>query len=103
MFNNEPNMTRCGRICRQTVLLTFGLWDYRANVKTIIDGNEDGFFVIEEAIENIFNKIKETPEEKLCMCDKLGDNLECFDDENLGIDWLKSMLISAEITERESL
>ncbi|WP_249509223.1 DUF5406 family protein, partial [Escherichia coli] len=29
IMNYDPNLTSCGRMAKQTVRLTFGLWEYR--------------------------------------------------------------------------
>lgn len=93
MMNYDPNMVHCGRITKQTVRLTFGQWKARCVKEVVVGGNCTGLTVIETAIESLYDKL---PDKTLVMED-LDDTLECSDDEDRGEEWLKDMLVAAEI------
>ncbi len=105
-MNYDPNLTNSGRTAKQTVKLTFGMWEYRAERTVEVGGNCTGLTVIESAI---YNAYEELPKISDGMGSKLPgivltrpggteeDGLSCTDDEDEGDDWLKDMLIGAEI------
>ncbi|WP_312601101.1 DUF5406 family protein [Pseudomonas luteola] len=106
-MNYDPNMTCSGRIAIQTVRLTFGSWEYRATMEVTVNGNCSGFSVIESAVERAYDlleqrKIYGTDETyaaiEMTAMNGSGDTLDCCDDDLHYEDWLKNMLISAEIT-----
>lgn len=76
-------------------------WEYRKTIETVVSGNCQGFDVIETAIENIYDNLAENSdnEPEIILVNSAGDILNCIDDEDIGSEWLKSMLISAEITD----
>ena len=99
MMNYDPNLVSCGRMASQTVRLTFGTWDYRAEKEAVIDGNCMGFDVIEAAMEAVYDNL---PADKygakeILMKNDAGEELLCSDDEDEEEDWLKRMLVKAEI------
>lgn len=103
MMSYDPNLVFCGRFVNQTVKLTFGLWEYRAEMENAVGGNCLGLVVIETAIENVYDKL---PTERhglkqLIMTDKDGGTLDCVDDAGEEYDWLRNMLIKAEIVKIE--
>nr|MCD4237043.1 DUF5406 domain-containing protein [Escherichia coli] len=51
IMNYDPNLTSCGRMAKQTVRLTFGLWEYRETFEVTVGGNLTGLDVISCAIE----------------------------------------------------
>lgn len=54
VMNYDPNMTLCGRLAKQTVRLTLGLWEYRQTFEITVGGNLMGLDVITCAIESLY-------------------------------------------------
>jgi len=84
---------------KQTVKLVFGQWRYRKEVLVDVGGNCTGFAVIEAAIGSFYEECTNDGdfEFELELEDAEGGLLICEDEENQGEDWLKDMLICAEI------
>ena len=84
---------------RQTVKLVFGQWRYRKEVLIDVGGNCTGLAVIEAAIGNFYEACSSDGdfEFELELEDTEGGLLICEDEEGKGEDWLKDMLICAEI------
>lgn len=105
LMNYDPNLTYSGRMARQTVRLTFGKWDYRATTEVEVGGNCRGLTVIECAISNFLETLptREWDDELSVLTltrtgvDGETDELECEDEDSKYDDWLKDMLIGAEI------
>ncbi|WP_313240407.1 DUF5406 family protein [Stutzerimonas kunmingensis] len=101
VMDYDPNLTNSGRMAKQTVRLTFAQWKYRAVVEQMVGGNCTGLTVIDCAVENAWEALPENahgaPYLVMEAQDGSGDTLYCADDEEHGEDWLKDMLISAEI------
>jgi hypothetical protein len=103
IMNYDPNLTLCGRMAKQTVRLTFGLWEYRETFEVTVGGNLTGLDVISCAVESLYESL---PNEKILNLDtgeidtvatiQIGE-LECMDEDVLGEVWLAGMLIAAEI------
>lgn len=107
IMNYDPHLTNSGNIAVQTVRLTFGMWDYRATMEIQVGGNCRGLTVIDCAVENAYEKLEQRgiygSDDTYAVINmpKIGNPeeiLECGDDEGDGEDWLKDMLVSAEIT-----
>ncbi len=106
-MNFDPNLIMCGRMVDKTVRLTFGRWHYRTTIEIVIGGNTNGLSVIESAVESAYYRLDTIPffndetgeNEEMAVID-FGD-LECHDDGFRGGEWLKDMLISAEIIKIE--
>jgi hypothetical protein len=98
-MNYDPNLVLCGRMAKQRVKLTFGMWEHRATVETVVGGNCTGAYVIEGAIENVYEHLDyDNHENKEIILTKEGEEeLTCSDDEGEEEQWLKKMLIAAEI------
>lgn len=98
-MNYDPNMTNSGRMANQTVNLTFQKWGYKAEMVEVVGGNCTGMTVIDCAVGNAYESLSE---ERGCpyivMTDADGNTLQCDDDDDRGDDWLKDMLVKAEIT-----
>lgn len=106
VMNYDPNLTNSGRMAVQTVRLTFGVWEYRAVIEVAVGGNCTGLIVIDCAVENAYESLEQRGiyglEDTYAVINmpKIGapeEVLECGDDEQHGEDWLKNMLLSAEI------
>ncbi|MDR2597252.1 MAG: DUF5406 domain-containing protein [Treponema sp.] len=97
-MNYDPNLVFCGRMATQTVQLTFGLWEYRKAIVVTVGGNCRGLSVIEAAVENVYNQLSNAPHaseaKTMTLVNKKGEEMETTEDEE---DWLKNMLIKAEI------
>ena len=46
VMNYDPNLVLCGRMAKQVVRLTFGLWEYRTVIEVTVGGNCTGQTVI---------------------------------------------------------
>ncbi|CVE75130.1 DUF5406 family protein [Serratia bockelmannii] len=103
VMNYDPNYTLCGRMVKQTVRLTFGQWKYRTSVDVVVGGNSNGFSVIETAIGVAYEQLGTIPffNDDTGKDDEMAvinvGNLQCMDECLEGEDWLKEMLIGAEI------
>lgn len=100
-MNYDPNLTNSGRMAKQTVRLTFAQWEYRKTIETEVGGNCTGLTVIECAVDNIYDQLPTDRHDCVYLVmeatDGSGDTLTCEDDEDQGDDWLKDMLVCAEI------
>ncbi|EOO9889169.1 DUF5406 family protein, partial [Escherichia coli] len=103
IMNYDPNMTLCGRMAKQTVRLTFGLWEYRETFEVTVGGNLTGLDVINCAIESLYVTLpyeevldERTGETDIMATINIGE-LICQDEDLSGELWLAGMLISAEI------
>lgn len=98
-MNYDPNMTNCGRRAKQTVKLTFQQWEYKAEMEVSVGGNCTGMDVIDCAVGNAYERLPEDCGYPcIDMADDDGGTLRCSDDDERGEDWLKDMLVKAEIT-----
>lgn len=104
----DPNLTLCGRMARQKVRLTFGIWEYRKTVEVEVGGNCTGLTVIDCAAGMAYEQLEQRPFYNhdrghddnyavIVMENADGDTLDTGDEDLQGEDWLKDMLISAEI------
>lgn len=99
MMNYDQNLVLCGRMARQTVRLTFGMWEYRKEEEVVVEGNCLGLEVIDSAVEAVYERL---PEDRygvktLDMKNSEGALLQCCDEDGREEYWLKDMLIKAEI------
>lgn len=83
----------------QKVKLTFAMWEYKVTVETEVRGNCTGLSVIEHAVSCIYEELRRYEIPFIELHKENGDTLTCEDDEDKGDDWLKDMLIAAEITD----
>ncbi len=105
----DPNLTLCGRMALQKVRLTFGLWEYRKTIEVEVGGNCTGLSVIDCAVGIAHDQLEERKSRfgteryssysVILMHDISAPDqeLECSDYCLRGEDWLKDMLIAAEI------
>ena len=111
IMDYDPNLTNSGNVATQLVRLTFGMWKYRAVIEVPVGGNCTGLTVIDCAVSNAYDGL----EQRGIMGSKKTyavlnmpsledpeDFLECDEDEShnghlRGEDWLKDMLVAAEI------
>lgn len=101
----DPNLTNSGRMAKQTVRLTFGLWEYRKSFEVEVGGNCTGLTVIDAAVGKVLEELPTAAwgddEVSVIVLDKTVDGeldqLEVEDEELKYDDWLKDMLIAAEI------
>lgn len=101
VMDYDPNMVYSGRMANQQVRLTFGLWDYRNEMTVTVGGNCQGLTVIEAATENayemLFGDEEDDASASIVLTRANGDRLLCEDDNSECENWLKNMLIAAEI------
>lgn len=106
MMNYDPNLTNSGRMAKQTVRLTFGVWDYRKMFEVEVGGNCTGLTVIDAAVGKVLQELPVTTrwgdgEVSILLLEKTADGeveeLEVEDEELQYDEWLKDMLIAAEI------
>jgi hypothetical protein len=99
MMNYDPNLVLSGRRAKQSVRLTFGIWDYRKTVETVVSGNCRGLTVIECAIENVYENLGNNGwgNKEIVLLTEDGKELACSDDDYDDYEFLEEKLISAEI------
>ncbi|HGC0416133.1 TPA: DUF5406 family protein [Escherichia coli] len=99
IMNYDPNLTSCGRMAKQTVRLTFGLWEYRETFEVTVGGNLTGLDVISCAIESLYATLpyEEVEDERDIIATINIGGVKCKDENLIGELWLAGMLISAEI------
>jgi hypothetical protein len=98
MMNYDPNLVSCGRMARQSVKLTFGCNDYRAEMVLDVGGNCQGMSVIDTAVDSAYDKLLNDDDVgTITLIRENGDTLECSDDEDRQEDWLRGMVVGAEI------
>lgn len=101
-MNYDPNMTLCGRMAKQTVNLTFQMWEYTAERTVVVGGNCTGVAVIDCAVEIVYEGLEDDRGYAyIDMKDRDGNELQSTD-EGQGEDWLKDMLVKAEILSIEA-
>ncbi len=104
ILNYDPNLFR--KFHKKTVKLIFGLWEYRLETTVYATGNIMGADLIEFAVEKAYALLETNDygSPKLIMKNEAGETLlvEQDDDEADGEDWLKKMLVSAEIVAIEA-
>ncbi len=101
-MNYDPNI--CRNFATHTIKLTFGQWDYRAEIIVTVGGNCSGLDVIKSAVNKVYNDLTDNgdgPEIMLTRPRKSEtdeDYTLTIAEEDEGSDFLADMLISAEIT-----
>ncbi|WP_313572016.1 DUF5406 family protein [Pantoea piersonii] len=99
-MNYDPNLVCSGKFADHKIKLTFGQWDFRAEVIAEVGGNCMGLTVIESAVSEAYDKLPKMHSYEMkfiTMKNDVGDVLQCEDDCDEGDDWLGKMLIAAEI------
>jgi hypothetical protein len=97
MLNYDPNIRRA----TQKVKLTFAQWEYRWEAIGEVGGNCKGLDIFDSAVNGVNDDLWAAVEDGDHPCIEMkndtGESLfvEPYDD--YGDDWLKQMLISAEI------
>lgn len=107
LMDYDPNLTNSGRMAKQTVKLTFGIWEYRKEMEVVVGGNCTGLTVIESAVERAYEQLERlgtylSDETYAVIYLDNSDGtqqMECADDEDYQEEWLKDMLIKAEIVD----
>jgi len=106
-MNYDQNLVLCGRMAVQTVRLTFGVFDYRAVMEVEVGGNCTGMTVIDCAVGIAYDQLEQRgiygsddtyAVITLAEAGEAEGGTECVDDEGRCEEWLKDMLIAAEIT-----
>jgi hypothetical protein len=91
----SPNIN-CGI---QVVDITFMAWGYSMTFTTRISGNRRGWDVIEAAVGVIYDQLPTFRNEiaSIELANAAGEKLLVEDEEDIGEDWLKNMIVSASI------
>ncbi len=97
-MNYDPNLVTNMQYAKQRVRLVFAAWDNRAVLEVVMVNNRSGAEAITAALDCVYEDI----EGVLRLHDSIGDCLTCEDDEDEGVDWLRAMLIKAEILSIEA-
>lgn len=105
VMNYDPNLVLCGRMAKQVVRLTFGLWEYRTVIEVTVGGNCTGQTVIACAAGIAYETLEQmgiygsdhTYATIQMTHPDTGEVMESDDDEDRGEEWLRDMLIAAEI------
>ena len=103
-MNYDPNLVCSGRFADHKIKLTFGQWDYRAEMIAEVGGNCMGLTVIESAVSEAYDQLPTMHSYDMPyirLADKAGNVLECADEDDEGEEWLAKMLVSAEIVSIE--
>lgn len=98
--NYDPNI--CNGFAYHTVEVVLGKWDYKATHVVRVGGNCSGLDVMECAVGNLYYKL---PEEwfggetlvTVVLTNNAGEELLCQDDDGLGEDWLREMVIGVRV------
>jgi len=96
-MNYDPYMVCSGNMALQTVRLTFAQRDYKKTFEAKIGGNCTGLTVIEAAINNVYDNLPRKLGATLLVLERGEDTLEVGDEDGAEDDWLKRMLVAAEI------
>ena len=95
----DPNILR--KFHKKTIKLVFGMWKYRLETTVDVNGNIAGLDLIEFATEKFYAGLPtdDFGAPKLILSNEAGDTLLITqdDDDTDDEDWLKKMLVSAEI------
>lgn len=104
-MNYDPNLTNSGRMAFQKVRLVFQLWESKIEYEETVGGNCTGLTVIDCAVSNVYEKLPSLTLDVdipfIVLTNEKGETLECADEERKGEDWLRDMLVKAEIFEIE--
>jgi hypothetical protein len=103
-FDYDPNLFCSGNRAKQTIRITFGMWHYRKVMEVVLYSNISGLDAIRYAVEKILEELPPIPNRhpddqfgRIVLEAADGDTLICDDDEGEWEEWLKKMVVSAEI------
>lgn len=85
---------------KQHVEITLALWDYATTHVVLIGGNTRGLSVLEYAPQLLYDKLAEECEPdlpKLILKSPAGKVLLSYDEDGLGEEWLKDMVVGLRI------
>lgn len=103
LMNYDHNMVSSGRLAKQTVRLTFGMWQYRKDIEVVVGGNCKGFSVIDSAIDTALEGLYgDNDYASIVLEHPTEGSLECEDEEGRHDEWLKDLLIGAQIVAIEA-
>lgn len=107
-MNYDPNLTTSGKMANQTIILTFQQWEYKVEKSIKVGGNQTGLNIIDLALETLYEELPTNAYGAISdfsqaayieLTDSSGDVLTCDDEELKGEEWLKEMLVKAEIVD----
>lgn len=98
MQNYDPNDATDMRTVH-VVEMTFQQWDYRTTRTARVGGNVTGLSDnLECALSNLYDELADGLSVPcLKLLNEAGDTLDCEDDEDRQDEWLKDLLVKAEI------
>jgi len=96
----DPNWFCYPEQAEQTVELTLQQWEHTRIIKIDLDGSVQGFEAISCAVLTAYEDlpVNQQGNAKLILTSPEGNILSCEDEEGVGEDWLKHMIVKAEIT-----
>lgn len=87
---------------KQSVEIVLMAWRYKAAFILEIGGNSTGFRVIEHAINTLYERLYPTEGDgpaSVTLTNEAGDTMVCEDEDDLEDEWLRRMIVSAQIIE----
>jgi len=98
-INYDPNLFHLPFPAKQTLELTLQQWNYSKVITEEIDSNVMGLDAMEAVayITYLNLPVDERGRPYIVLTDAEGNELLCEDEENVGEDWLKPMVVKAEI------
>ncbi len=91
-----------------TVKVTLMQWEYTAAIEVKVNGNCEGFTIMESAVSMAFESLPfnegfedESEISYITLVDPEGNELLCEDDEQCCESWFNKMVVSVEIISRD--
>lgn len=93
--DNNPN-NEWGKHVIEIVLKQ---WKYQKTYVTRVGGNCHGFTIMETAIDNLYDDLVDTTDDpgEIALLNEAGEKMLCLDEDDLGEEWLKKMVVSCRI------
>lgn len=97
--DNNPN-NAWGKHVVEVVLKQ---WKYHRTFVVRVGGNCHGLTVLESAIDNIYDGLWDEQDDpaEITLTSDTGEQLLCTDDDDLGDEWIKNMVVSCRIIDYE--
>lgn len=102
-LNYDPNLTPD---TVQHVVLTLAMWEYRAELHVMVNGNLLGFDVMKHAVEAAYDDVADTSERAGHPVPRVElvqpgttppEKMIVEDEDDRGANWLSELVIAAEI------
>jgi hypothetical protein len=96
--NHDLGLFGGGRMVTTTVRVHLAQWDYTKTVDVKIHTNFSGFCIMDSAVEKVYDDLLPKGDHpKVVLTRPNGDTLECEDEDAVGVDWLRAMVVGVEI------